>query len=94
MGAKAKVDPVAAMAASAVAALGELGVKAGGSSWRIPCAYGACSKEFLPHGTGSWIHSSCPVGSLFFGPFSKATREGDTGTAEAILAKAKAIANS
>ncbi len=94
MVAKAKVDPVAAKAAAAVAALGELGVKAGGSSWKVPCAYEACDRMFDPNGVGSWIHSSCEVGTLFFGPFSKANKAGDTATMEAIIAKAKAVANS
>ncbi len=94
MVAKAKVDPVAAKAAAAVAAISEMGLKAGGSSWKVPCAFGACDRTFDPHGVGSWIHSKCPVGTTFFGPFSTANKAGDTATMEALVAKAKAVANS
>lgn len=92
MAAKAKVDPVEARAAQAMASLQSLGVKAGGSSWKLPCAYEACDRTFDPNGVGRFIHTSCRVGTLFFGPWTRATKAGDTSTAEAILAKAKELA--
>lgn len=108
----AKGKPVVSLAAQAVASLQELGVKAGGSAWKLQCAFArynqdpkspdygkllpetGCERTFDPNGVGRWIHTNCPTGTLFFTPFSKAAKDGDTDKVEAILAKAKEIAAS
>ena len=47
------------------------------SSWKLPCAYGACDRTFDPNGHGPLHHTSCPVGSQFFGMLSKANKAGE-----------------
>lgn len=90
-----KTTPVANvpvdLAAAATTSLAELGIRAGGKAFKVPCAYHSCERVFLPDGIGAWIHSSCPIGTKFFGPWTQANKAGDP-KADAILAKAKEIA--